>query len=355
MTRFDIVVPCYNYAHYLEGCIETIVTQRDVDVRVLIIDDCSPDNTPEVASRLAENDPRITYVRNEKNLGLIGTANRGVMEWASSDYVVLLSADDQLTPGALARAAQLLDANPDMSMCYGMALMLWDEGEPLTPEDPATSETRIIPGKDFIRRIFEHGNAVPTPTAVMRTRVQHAIGGYNPLLKHTSDADTWMRAAAVGSIGVINAVQGLYRWHSQNMSAAYQRRPIGDRREMVQTGLEFIRLFGEQVPEARDWHKQMERRLATEALGVARDSFRQPGDDTWTDSLAFAESLLPDIWQKPAWWVLKARHLIGRSRMHSLARFRAKLRGRSNTAATRGPMWCDHGMQIGYWPDTSSS
>lgn len=350
MTRFDIVIPCYNYAHYLEGCIETVLNQRDVDVRILIIDDCSPDNTPEIASRLAATDNRITYVRNEKNLGLIGTANRGVMDWASSDYVVLLSADDQLSPGALARAAELLNANPDMSMCYGMALMMWDDGEPLNPDDPAKAEARIIPGKDFIRRIFEHGNAVPTPTAVMRTSVQHAIGGYNPILKHTSDADTWMRAATAGSIGVINAVQGLYRWHAQNMSAAYQRRPIGDRREMVETGKEFIRLFGDQVPEARDWHRQMERRLATEALAIARDSFRQPGDDTWTDSLAFAESLLPDIWRKPGWWALKARQVIGRSRMHSLARLRARLRRSKASAGPTGRMWYEHGMQIGYWP-----
>ena len=45
-------------------------------IRVLIIDDASPDNTPEVAGQLAAIDPRITYVRNETNLGLIGTANK---------------------------------------------------------------------------------------------------------------------------------------------------------------------------------------------------------------------------------------------------------------------------------------
>ncbi|MFN4025138.1 MAG: glycosyltransferase family 2 protein [Hyphomonas sp.] len=350
MTSVDIVVPCYNYAHYLNACIETIVSQRDVSVRVLIIDDCSPDNTPEVASHLAASDPRITYVRNENNLGLIGTANRGVMEWANSDYVVLLSADDQLTPGALSRACQLLDAHPEMSMCYGMALMMWDDGAPLAPDDPLNAETRIIPGKDFIRRIFEHGNAVPTPTAVMRTSVQRAIGGYNSLLKHTSDADTWMRAGAVGSIGVIDAVQGLYRWHAQNMSAAYQRRPIGDRREMVQTGLEFIRLFGDRVPEAKEWQKQMERRLAMEALHIARDSFRKPGDDTWSDSLTFAEDHLPGIMLKSEWWALKARQVIGRSRMHALARLRARLRSGADTPDTHGKMWYDHGMQIGFWP-----
>ena len=49
-----VIVPCYRYADVLEGCVDSILTQRDVDVRVLIIDDCSPDDTPEAARRLCE-------------------------------------------------------------------------------------------------------------------------------------------------------------------------------------------------------------------------------------------------------------------------------------------------------------
>ena len=73
---------------------DSILTQRGVDVRILIVDDVSPDNTPEVARALAAADSRVEYVRNEKNLGLIGTANVGIVGWAKADYVVLLSADD---------------------------------------------------------------------------------------------------------------------------------------------------------------------------------------------------------------------------------------------------------------------
>ena len=49
MSSVDIVVPCYNYAHYLEFCVHSVLEQRDVDVRVLIVDDASPDNTAQVA------------------------------------------------------------------------------------------------------------------------------------------------------------------------------------------------------------------------------------------------------------------------------------------------------------------
>ena len=56
----------------------SVLDQEGVDVRVLILDDCSPDGTPAVASRLAGADPRVEYRRNEQNLGLIGTANDGL-------------------------------------------------------------------------------------------------------------------------------------------------------------------------------------------------------------------------------------------------------------------------------------
>ena len=116
----SVIVPCYRYADVLEGCVSSILEQEGVDVRVLILDDCSPDDTPAVASRLAAADARVEYRRNEQNLGLIGTANAG-LEWADGDYVVLISADDVLVPGALARATTVMEANPKVGMVYGHA------------------------------------------------------------------------------------------------------------------------------------------------------------------------------------------------------------------------------------------
>ncbi|MBY9067941.1 glycosyltransferase [Hyphomonas sp. WL0036] len=345
MTSVDVVVPCYNYAHYLEGCIATVLSQRDVEVRILIINDCSPDNTEEVAQRLAESDPRITYLRNERNLGLIGTANRGVMDWATGDYVVLLSADDLLAPGALARAAGLMDANPEISLTYGMALMLHDNQPAPVVQDTRSADTRIVPGPDFLKHLCEQGNAVPTPTAVMRTSVQHRIGGYNDRFKHTSDVDTWLRAAAAGSIGIINAVQGLYRWHDTNMSAAYQRRPIGDRREMLATCEEFFRLQGDRYPEFADWLDAMKQRFAQEALWIASCSFNDPHDASWRDSLSFASELNSALWTSPVWWKLMAKRAVGTKVAARLSRSTIEPALNDN-----GRIWFEHGEQIGWWP-----
>ena len=103
MHRIDVIVPCYNYARYLRGCVQSVLRQEGVQVRVLIIDDFSPDHTPEVGRALAEEDSRVEYRRHPQNARHIATYNEG-FEWAAGGATLRLSADDLLTPGALFRA-----------------------------------------------------------------------------------------------------------------------------------------------------------------------------------------------------------------------------------------------------------
>jgi GT2 family glycosyltransferase len=352
MSSVDVVVPCYNYGRYLKGCVESVLSQRDVYVRVLIIDDASLDDTLVVGKQLAAADRRVSYVRNEVNLGLIPTANKGVMDWAAADYVVLLSADDALAPGSLARAANLMGARPDVVLTYGMALMFHDNGAALKLSDPQDPPFAVIPGEVFLRRICESGNAVPTPSAIIRTSVQHQIGGYNPLFKHTSDVNMWMRAAAAGSIGVVKAVQSLYRWHLSNMSAAYQRRPIGDRAEMLATCQEFLESHGKDFPEFGEWFRQMKRRFGDESILVASKLFEASTDDAWRGILEFGKKCRRDYWKSAVWWKFVLKGLAGQQVTHSIQGLedRVGLRYKADPSSRRAA-WYDHGMQIGWWPE----
>ena len=222
MTGVDIVVPCYNYGRFLRGCVQSVLSQQGVDVRVLIIDDGSPDDTPQVGRALAAEDARVTYRRHEPNQGFFPTINEGLFDWASAEYCLLLSADDALAPGALARATALMNAHPKVGLVYGLGMILKDEAEPHgAPQAPSDYRTDIIPGDRFLEFCCEVGNPVPTPTAVLRTALQHRIGRYNPDLPHTSDYEMWMRCALHGDVGFVHAIQGYYRVHGAAMSTQY--------------------------------------------------------------------------------------------------------------------------------------
>src|SRR3954453_21056063 len=149
----SVVIPCYKYGRYLPDCVRSVLDQEGVDARVLIIDDASPDDSAEVALRLAAEDERVEARIHEVNRGHIATYNEGLLEWADGDYSVLLSADDLLTPGSLARAAAVLTEHPDVGFVYGHALKWTDGTPPPVPRERQTGVT-VWSGPQWLRIVL---------------------------------------------------------------------------------------------------------------------------------------------------------------------------------------------------------
>lgn len=295
VAKLDIVVPCYRYGCFLPQCVSSILSQSMTDFRVLIIDDASPDDSGAVAKALARSDPRVETVLHPVNQGHIATYNEGI-EWAASPYFLSLSADDFLAPGALQRAVDIMDARTDVVLTYG-ACIETHGGEPgAIPAPPADAADWIVrPGPDFIVETCDTvRNNVPTPTAIVRTEVQKAIGGYLPALYHSGDMEMWMRFAAHGSVAVTPFVQAFYRLHGNNMSAGVYRKVLED---YVQRQAAFDAFFandGASVPEAAKLHRLAARRLGDAAFwtGVAQTARGNLG--AGRELLDFAAKLNPD-------------------------------------------------------------
>nr|WP_237545758.1 glycosyltransferase [Streptomyces sp. SID1046] len=204
----------------MADCVKSVLDEQEgVDVRVLIIDDASPDDSAEVARALAATDPRIEVRVHETNKGHIATYNEGLLEWADGDYVALLSADDRLVPGALVRAAALLDAHPEAGFAYGRPLR-FRHGGPLPAARTRSTGSVVYPGRWWLDRRFREGTGcITSPEVVVRTSLQRKVGGYDPELPHAGDIEMWMRLAAHADVGYIRgADQAFYRVHGDNMS-----------------------------------------------------------------------------------------------------------------------------------------
>jgi glycosyltransferase involved in cell wall biosynthesis len=309
MPRVDVIVPCYNYGRFLEGCVESALRQQDVDVRVLIIDDASPDDTEGVGRRLAERDTRVTYRRHAVNQGHIATYNEGLLEWADGDYALVLSADDMLTPGALARAARLMDANPQVGMTYGDVICTTAPDFAGVPV-PLEYVVGVTSGPAFIEASCRAlSTEVETVTAVVRTSVQRAVGGYRKELPHAGDQEMWLRFASVSAIGRVKAPQGFYRRHAANMSAGYV---AGKHHEQVRAAFGyFFREFGNRVPDCGRLQGLFGQGLATEALHLAHQAFDADDSKACSKLLTEAESLWPGIRNHPRWQRLRLKRVLG--------------------------------------------
>jgi glycosyltransferase involved in cell wall biosynthesis len=228
MAKFDIVIPCYNYGRFLESCVRSVLSQSETDLRVLVIDDASSDDSVAAARKLTDEDSRVALVAHDINKGHIETYNEG-LAWASSDYLLLLSADDLLVPGALARAGEVMDANSDVVLTFGDCVA-WFEAEP--PPRIKPIESYSWERCDLLRLICATAtNLVPTPTAIVRTSAQKIIGGYRKSLPHSGDMEMWLRFAASGSVARIGAIQAIYRKHDAAMSNAYFESLMADWRQ----------------------------------------------------------------------------------------------------------------------------
>jgi glycosyltransferase involved in cell wall biosynthesis len=346
----DVVVPCYRYGHFLRECVESVLSQSDVNVRVLIIDDASPDNTAEVAAMLAGEDRRVRFIRHTKNRGHIATYNEGLLEWASAEYSLLLSADDVLAPGGLARAVRVMDRHRDVGMAYGMALIIGEDG-PVRTTLASTNDYQVVPGPLFLQFCCKNFfNPVPTPTAVVRTEVQHRLGGYKSDFPHTGDLEMWMRFAVHGPMAVLREVQAYYRWHGRNMGNVYYDRVTEDRRAQARTYEHVLAPLGKRVPASEQWLRDMPRAMKSQAFGYAANAFDRGERAEYRAWLEFAKEISPQSRHYTAAWPLKIRQLIGQTLWQKIRPALSQIRGRPVTP-WQGPRFNPSpGDQIGWWP-----
>lgn len=211
----SVVIPCYNYKRFLPGAVESVLTQADVELDVVIVDDASTDGSGELALELACADPRVRAVLHTENHGHIATYNDGLAR-VLGDYVVLLSADDLLAPGSLARATALMEKHADVGLVYGYAQEFTS-----TPQAAPVGRYSwsVWSGEEWIGHLCRRGsNIIVNPEAVVRRSVMDHLGGYRADMPHAADMELWMRAASLGSVGRINGpVQAFYRVHGLNM------------------------------------------------------------------------------------------------------------------------------------------
>ena len=206
--HFSVVVPCYNYGRFLGDCVGSILAQPGITADVLIVDDASTDGSALVAEGLAAKHRQVSVLAHKENKGHIASYNDG-LALADSDYVVLLSADDMLTPGSLGRAAALMDRHPSVGLVYGHPQEFGEQ--PVQGRDTAHSWS-VWSGEKWIAAQFRRGlGIISSPEAVLRTSVQHEIGYYRPALPHSGDLEMWLRAADVSDVGRINGTDQAYR------------------------------------------------------------------------------------------------------------------------------------------------
>ena len=192
MPRLSICIPTYNRAHLLPETVETILCQTYSDFELVIVDNNSTDNTEYVVRQM--DDPRIRYVKNPVNVGLILNNNRCIEE-AACELIAVYHDDDLYHPDIVRRSVELFDRYPSAGVVCTSMLQV----EPDRPNQVVCEQIRdwdeLMPGKAMRLELLSRWDCrIPHPTTMVRRACYEELGGaFRPEFGGATDREFWLR------------------------------------------------------------------------------------------------------------------------------------------------------------------
>lgn len=211
----SVVMSVRNGMPYLPEAVHSILSQTFADFEFIIMDNASTDGTPVWIEALA--DPRIVFVRNEKDLGLSASLNRG-FALAKGEYIARMDADDISLPERFALQVAFMDANPDVAVCGGEVELF------------GASSTKIWGvqhNQDEMRATLLFGVPLVHPAVMYRRSVwQNFALQYDESLKLTQDFDMWRQLVFVHGQRISNIKECILRYRVQGQNATSLQQDI---------------------------------------------------------------------------------------------------------------------------------
>lgn len=312
----SVTVLNYNYARYLPECLNSILSQTFKDFEVILIDDCSKDNSQHVIEPYLA-DPRVRPIYHNPNVGFVGSLLEGVQK-SRGRYITVISADDFiLTPTAFERQMRLLESRPSSSFGYAAWQYVDATSRAIDLVRP-WADDHIWSGEEEFRAFCTRFYVLHTGTIIRRTAYD-AVGGYDSSIVYTLDNTIWAQLCGVGDVAYVSEPSYGYRTHGVNMSHS-----VGALQATVDEFVRLIDLGFARLPEGRTKRDSVLRHQARQAAlaGVpTMQIFANNYRAGWT-AIAYAARHYPaDTLLQPRILSLAARTVLGTrgySRLRSL-------------------------------------
>ena len=237
--QISVLLPCYNQARYLPQAIESVLSQQDADWELLISDDASTDNSPEIIRDYAARDPRIRIQLHTANLGMAANWN-GCLQQARGQYVKYLFGDDyHCAPDALSALSKALDTHPHVALATSARQIVDVNSRPLSLADllgPDGTQN----GRDVITRCLLAGkNLIGEPSAVMFRR-DLSSRGFDATYRQSIDLEFWAHLLEQGDLAYISRPLCAFRRHKEQQTAVNRHTRAAEQ--------EGLRLYAKYLP-----------------------------------------------------------------------------------------------------------
>ncbi len=223
----DVIIPCYNASRFLARALDSVLAQTFQNWRVLLIDDGSTDETPEVIDAYAPSlGLRMLHLQ-QPNRGLPAARNNAIRS-GSASLIALLDADDVWLPQRLERSVASLAGNEAAGLSYGFVSRV-DEFDKLV-----STHDQLLPDREgaIAASIYTRRLHLPCPTITFRRSSFEQTSGFDETMRATEDRDLWLRIALRSQVVCIPEIIALYRTSPGAMTMDTER--------MFQSQLRFV-------------------------------------------------------------------------------------------------------------------
>jgi glycosyltransferase involved in cell wall biosynthesis len=225
MQKVSIVIPTYEGVRHLHLAMDSVLSQKGVDLELIVVDDRSGDGTFELAR--SYSDPRVRVYQNDANLGPEGNWNRA-LSLATGDYVKLLPQDDTLAPGTLADQVAVLDEDSDegIALVFGARDIIDDNGRKIARRGLRGVRTGPVSAGCLRRWCVRRGtNVIGEPGAVLfRRSLAQRVGMFDAAQPYVIDLNYWLRLLAHGEGYYLDRTVSTFRVSSGSWSVAIGHR-----------------------------------------------------------------------------------------------------------------------------------
>ena len=200
----SIIIPTYNREKYIARAVQSILRQTYDRYEIIIVDDGSTDNTPEIIQKLKEKESRIRYIKLEQNQGASHARNVGMQE-AKYDYIAFLDSDDEWLPNKLElQMRRMLESSEETGLVFCRMSGITRDGKTryITPHQDIEKE--ICEGNIFSRLL--RANVIGTPCMLVRRKCLEQVGGFKESLTCLEDWEWVLRIAKNWLIGFVDEI-----------------------------------------------------------------------------------------------------------------------------------------------------
>lgn len=220
--KVSVIIPTYNYASFVGQAIRSVLNQTFTDYEIVVVDDGSTDETPNVLAGFGD---MIRVIRQE-NKGGSAARNAGIAA-ACGKYVAFLDADDQWKPCKLERQVAVLERDPGVGIVFS-DIQHWVNGK-LVHERYLKERGYKYPASGYIFENLLREGFIFTPTVVVPKAVLDEVGGFDTTLRNCEDVDLWFRIVELYRGGYIDEPLVIRNQHGSGVTSEkedYLKGPI---------------------------------------------------------------------------------------------------------------------------------